>query len=85
MDNDLAIWILLTEVVYMDRLKHLVNAAMTFPEDQLSPLDGLSGIPTVGLIGIPDDHLVFWDAHLVGCITPEMFVREKEDLFPSRP
>jgi hypothetical protein len=85
MNDDFPLRILLPEVVHVDRLEHLVNTAVTFPENQLGPLDRSARIAPIGLKGVPDNHLFFSQTHLVRRIAAQMLVREKEDLLPPCP
>src|SRR6185436_4277211 len=68
MDDHLPIRIPLAEIVYVHGLKHLVHTAMALPEDELRALDRLTRIASVGLIGVPDDHGLSRQPHLVGRI-----------------
>src|SRR5882724_1984441 len=45
------------------RCEALVNRAVAFPQDHPSGADGFRRIAAELLIGIPDDHLVKWNAH----------------------
>ncbi len=85
MDDNLALRILLAKVIHMRRLKHLVHAAMALPEDQLGAFDGVSGIPAVGLIGVPHDHFITGDTHCIRCIAPQVLVGEEQNFLTPGP
>ena len=83
--NDCDLRMLLAEVINVRRLKHLVHAAVPLPENQLGSLNGLHRVAATRHVGIPDDHLLAWDAHFVRRVPAQMLVRKKEDFFTPRP
>ena len=85
MDDHLSSRILFAEIVHVHGLEHLVHTAVAFPKNELRSLDRITGIASVGLIGVPDDHLFSRHPHLVGRITAQMLVREEEDFLPPCP
>lgn len=82
MDYDFYPRMILAKRRYMVGLEHLMNGAVSFPKDHSRFLDRLFCIASkFVVVWIPNGHLGVRDAHLEGCISPQVLIREKENAF----
>ena len=77
MYNDLHVRVLLSEIIDVRRLKHLMHAAVAFPQNEPRALDRLDRIAALRHERVPHDHILTRDAHFVRGIASQMFVGKK--------
>ena len=71
-----------SKLIHVGSLEHLVDRAVSFPEDHFRFLDGLASIASeFFFVGVPNGHVLVGDPHFEGRVSSEVLVREKEDPF----
>ena len=84
MRDNFAFRVLGAERLNVRRLEHLMNGAMSFPEQNLCVADLFLGKTAARLIRVPDDHLIQRNAALVAGPAPEVLIREEQNLGAAR-
>ena len=80
MDQNLDVGNLFSEIRNMFRAKHLVDAAMTLPEDHAACLQGFDRVSSSFIcVWIPHWHLGVGDSHFERRISSEVLIWKEKD------